>query len=87
VDVDVRLGHGSLAVDARASGSLKCDGQGGGDIVESAQPMGRANTRNPLAQPSSLTSPSPVVPFPVVLSSFLATIAIVLLFLSVGASR
>ena len=35
VDVDVRPSHGSLAVDARASGSLECDGQGGSDIVES----------------------------------------------------
>jgi hypothetical protein len=42
---------------------------------------------DPLAQPSSLTSPSPVAPFPVVLSSLLATIAIIPPFLSVGASR
>jgi hypothetical protein len=45
-----------------------------------AQPMGRADTRNPLAQLSSLTSLSPMASF-LVLSSFLAAIAIVPPFL------
>ena len=49
--------------------------------------MGRVDTRNPLAQLSSLISFPPRGIFPVVLPPFLATIAIVPPFLSVGGNR